>query len=120
MKGLLKNWLAFKFRKCFSPAEWNHSESKRTPWAYWNEKCLKDPTPSFNVVPTSISKSQDGFNDNSEVLTTFEKALERRPENRSWFTDCCCSPLLKPEIFIVVDDHFRVSITAQVGFALHQ
>lgn len=56
-KGLLQNWLAFKFRKCFSPAEWNRSETKRTPSAYWNEICLKDPSPSLKVIPTYIFKN---------------------------------------------------------------
>lgn len=107
-KGLLKNWLAFKFRKCFSPAEWNHSESKRTPLAYWNEMCLKDSTPSFNVMPTSISKSQDDFTDTSEVSAAFEKAFERRPEKGSWFTDCCCA-LLTSETFTIVGDNARAS-----------
>lgn len=56
-KGLLQNWLAFKFRKCFSPAEWNPFETKRTPSAYWNEICLKDPSPSLKVIPTYIFKN---------------------------------------------------------------
>lgn len=69
---------------------------------------MKDPTPSFNVVLTSISKSRDGLNGTSEVSAAFEKALERRPESRSQFTDCR-GALLKPKTFIVVDDHFRPS-----------
>lgn len=35
--GSLKNRLALKFRKCFSAAEWNPSETKRAPPAYRDE-----------------------------------------------------------------------------------
>lgn len=64
-KGLLKNCLAFKFRKCFSSAEWNHSESKCTPLAYWNGYAWKisllhltsSPHPFQNLEMKKLWKS---------------------------------------------------------------
>ncbi|KAI4797898.1 hypothetical protein KUCAC02_024778, partial [Chaenocephalus aceratus] len=53
-------------------------KSQRTSSAYWNEICLKDPTPLFHVVPTFISKKIPRWLQQHRVSAASQKALERR------------------------------------------